>query len=135
MSAVPLKHRLMWLRMYLPPDQANHYRLSLDGQGNLQASLEAPEGAMEVAGRVVSALEEALKGKGFWLARPLIAAGGSSSHYAASLADRARFGIDADCRWGGRVVICDSSTWPETPVQSPTFTIMANAMRLAELSL
>jgi hypothetical protein len=58
----------------------------------------------------------------------------TSSHYAASLPiGCGPVARDASIKPG--VYLCDSSVFPTAPAASPTFTIMANARRIAHLSL
>ena len=132
LAGYPLRRHLHWVRMYLPPVYANQYALTLNSDGRLTANYKPPENAKSEARRILKAWDRTLRKKGYRLVLPLLSTGGTSSHYAASLSDHKRFNIDTQGNCGRRAIICDSSVWPETPVQSPTFTIMANAMRLAE---
>ena len=132
MTAIPMKRRLIWMRMYLPHEFANAYEMRLDSTGEARMELVAPKGAMKAAKVQLSALSDVLAGSGFHLIKAGVQAGGSSSHYASGLSDHEKWGLSASGHWGERVTICDSAPWRETPVLSLTFTIMANAMRLAD---
>jgi choline dehydrogenase-like flavoprotein len=58
----------------------------------------------------------------------------TSSHYASSL-PLGSGPVAFDASIAPEIYICDSSVFPSAPATSPTFTIMANARRIAYLSL
>jgi len=119
-------------KLYLHGDFGPHYRLTLSKSDKLELHCEENPLAQEEAKRNRQKIRQALKSTGYhavfspWLELA------TSAHYAGTLA----YGNNTvEVKPNGEVMdgvyICDSSTFPESPAQPLTFTIMANAMRTA----
>jgi len=126
-----LRARVLWVRMYLHSRRSPRYALHLDGSGRLRLSSAAPGATPGELAPLMRSLRRAVGREGFYLppVRPLPQR--TSSHYAGTLP----FGgeavpVAADGAVLPGVHLCDSATFPEAPATSPTFTIMANALRI-----
>ncbi|MGY6532578.1 hypothetical protein [Glycocaulis sp.] len=129
----PLAARLVWARSYLAARGANRYHLRRGADGALAAHMEASDEGKALAAYANQALARALEGSAFQVLGFAASGGGSSSHYGAAKPFRAGDGIvGADFALAEGVYLADSAAWPDVPAMSPTFTIMANAMRIAE---
>lgn len=120
------------LMMFYPgrPDGRNFVRLRGDA---LEVNYE-----WRSAGRAERALIRAFRRIGFHSLPALCQypPAGSSLHYGSTLPMKEAPGpyeTDREGRLGsgGRVFVCDAACFPEVPAKNLTFTIMANAMRIA----
>jgi hypothetical protein len=124
------RSRLLWGRLYLHGDQSQSYRLSLrDDVLHFDYERNANSG---VADKLMTALRSALNKDGFYIPPGFQVRQKSNTHYAGTLP----YGggivpMAPDAQIAPGVFVCDSSVFPSLPAVSPTFTIMANAHRIA----
>lgn len=110
------------------------------GASRLQVHYEPPAGEAGKVGAALRKLKKALRALGAMVPpgmvrlRPM----GSSVHYAGTLpmtiaADAGPHTTDADCRSRqfGNLYVADGATYPFLPAKNLTFTLMANASRVA----
>jgi hypothetical protein len=132
----PLQSRMLWARSFLAGEAACRYILARGSNGAIEATLDQPSDRAELTGYVHAHLADALHGSGFRLLDFLASSSRTSSHYGAS-APFLVGGDVVDREWqlSDGIYLADSTAWPEMPAMSPTMTIMANAMRIAERSV
>jgi hypothetical protein len=128
-----LRRRVLFVRMYLHGEYSQAYAIRVDGYRPAKLSLANSGTPLRRIPDLWPEIRRSLDGSGFFAPfRPT--RGRTSSHYAASLPLGAGpVAMDASITRG--VYLCDSSIFPTAPAASPTFTIMANARRIAHLSL
>ena len=128
-----LRARALLGRVFLHGNHSQRYAIHIEGDGPAALTLaqqgtpllEIPDLWQEIRG--------AVNGEGFAIPplKPLRQR--TSSHYAASFPiGRGPVGVDGSIAPG--IYLCDSSIFP-APATSPTFTIMANARHICDLSL
>ncbi len=117
--------------LYLAGSYSDGSALDLLGADVLPRFRHSTE-AHTLAQSALRRLSNVLRGSGFLLSPSLMRAlhPGSSAHYAGTLPMGTRVGTDAAIE-PGRVYIGDSATFPSLPAPNHTFTIMANAARIA----
>jgi NAD-dependent dihydropyrimidine dehydrogenase PreA subunit len=128
-----MRRRVLFVRVYLHGEYSQAYAIHVDGHRPARLSLARSGTPLRRIPDLWSELRRSLGGSGFFVPfRPT--PGRTSSHYAASLPlGTGPVAMDASIAQG--VYLCDSSIFPTAPAASPTFTIMANARRIADLSL
>lgn len=128
------------LMMFYPadPHPANHLRLTAEGQ--LELNYGEPAAGGPPRGEAEKALIPLFRKIGFHTAAALCQYPplGAGIHYAGTLPMRAspdRYQLYPDGRLHGtrRVYVADGACFPRLPAKNLTFTIMANAMRIASL--
>ena len=131
-----LRRRVYWARMYLPNREAARYAISLDPKTGMSLELSADNPPVSKALPIIEKLRQAVSGSGFRIPRIPPASHATSSHYAGSFPIGGKYlDVGLDGAVGAGVYICDSSSFITSPSIFPTFTIMANAWRTADLSL
>jgi hypothetical protein len=126
------RDRIMWARVYMNAEDSYRYSVHLTDD-----RLEFAEEHVPDEGKVtpyLKSMREVLRGSGFFMSpvKPVLAH--TSAHlgctfpYNGKLVAVAR---DSEVAPLPHVHIADSSCFPESPVVSPTLTIMANARRTA----
>ncbi len=117
--------------LYLDGSYSDGSELDLRG-ADVLPRFRHSEGARTVAESILRRLSRVLRGSGFLVSPSLVRVmpPGSSAHYAGTLPMGIRVGADSAIE-PGRVYIGDSSTFPSLPAPNHTFTIMANAARIA----
>lgn len=125
-----LRDRILWARVYMQPADSYLYRIHLENDALVFDEEKTPERGH--ASLLADSLRRALKGVRYYLL-PLNPA---LAHTSAHLAGTFPYGsgivnVKRDGEVMPNVHIADSSCFPESPVISPTFTIMANARRTA----
>jgi hypothetical protein len=126
--------RLLWGRLYMHGDLSQSYRMSLTPAGpRFEYARDADTAAAKAA---MASVRAALDNTGFYVPKGALIRQKSNTHYAATLpyAD-ANSGIGPDAQIATGIFVCDSSVFPNLPAVSLTFTIMANAHRIATESL
>jgi len=128
-----LRRRVLIARVYLHGEYSQAYAIRVEGHRPAKLSLAHSGTPLRRIPHLWSEIRRSLGGSGFFVPfRPTLQRTGS--HYAASLPLGAGpVAIDASITRG--IYLCDSSIFPTAPAASPTFTIMANARRIAHLSL
>jgi choline dehydrogenase-like flavoprotein len=126
--------RVLWGRLYVDSSLSQSYSVRLAGDRLDIRPQRSPDRA--AARRVLSALRPAVNREGFLIppVPPLLQRSGT--HYASTLpygGRRLPVGLDGQVAPG--IYVCDSSVFPSLPAVSLTFTIMANARRIAVESL
>lgn len=134
--AARFRNRLVWGRAYLDGELSQKYALSLRADDSLRFDLlEEPYVKSEMR-TLLAALKTALHGTGLTLPTFKTIRQSTSSHYGCTLPYGGRLlPMGPEGRVGRTVYVCDSTCFPSLPAVSPTFTIMANAMRTAAASL
>lgn len=130
------RHSLdFWLSSEDLPDPANRVRLDRDGRVVLERranNLEAHRRLQQRLGAVLEAMDERF----VTLAKPIPLEG--VSHQAGTLrmgTDPAASVVDSDCKAHeiDNLYVCDSSVFPAIGAVNPTLTIIANALRVADI--
>jgi choline dehydrogenase-like flavoprotein len=130
--ATYLRRRLIIARLYLHSNQSHRY--SLQRQQDEITMHKDREPKLYAARDDISALGRQLRSAGFRVLGALKVGTSTSSHFASSIATSA--GIPAASgQLANGIYCCDGAMFPESPATSPTFTIMANAARIAEAAL
>ena len=131
-----LQERILLGQMYVDGVTAARYAMRVDREGTPSVRNVRSGESDASARRQVDALGRSLKGSGFIpLTRPLMRVS-SSYHYTGGFP----FGndmvpMDEKCELLPGLYACDSVVFPDSPAQPLTFTIMANAMRVATLAM
>lgn len=130
--ATYLRRRLIIARLYLHSNQSHRY--SLQRQQDEIIMLKDKEPKLRAARDDIRALGRQLRAARFRVFGALKVGTSTSSHFASSIAASA--GIPAASgQLANGIYCCDGAMFPESPATSPTFTIMANASRIAEAAL
>jgi hypothetical protein len=133
--ASKFKARMILAKMYFPTQISKSYSLSLnDDKIKVEKKDYGPSD--EYARKVLKQLRSAITGRSFLLPPVKLVRMSTSSHYVGAFPFA---GTRVPIRSGGEIMpnvyIADSSVFPESPAQTLTFTIMANAARTARESL
>jgi len=128
-----LRRRILIARIFLHGEYSQAYAMRVDGYQPASLSLAHSGTPLRRVPDLWREIRHSFNESGFFVPlRPMMQRTGS--HYAASLPlGVGPVAMDASITPG--VYLCDSSTFPTAPAASPTFTIMANARRIADLSL
>jgi hypothetical protein len=128
-----LRRRVLFVRIYLHGEYSQAYTIRVDSHRPARLSLAHSGTPLRRIPDLWPEIRRSLGGSDFFVPfRPTLRR--TSSHYAASLPlGGGLVAMDASITPG--VYLCDSSVFPTAPATSPTFTIMANARRIADLSL
>ena len=130
-----MQKRFLISQMYVGGATAARYALRLDPTGSLSVK-NVRKGASDDRVPTNPTLAHNLKGTPFMVPPFPLLRVSSSYHYAGGF----RFGnnelaIGSDCQVFPGCYLCDSAVFPQSPAQPLTFTIMANAMRVAHQAL
>jgi len=128
-----LRCRVLLVRIFLHGEYSQTYNVHVDGHQPARLSLAH---AGTPLARIPDLWPEVRRsfGGGFFFLPSKPTRQWTSSHYSASLPlGTGPVAMDASIKPG--VYLCDSTVFPTAPAASPTFTIMANARRIADLSL
>jgi ferredoxin len=129
-----LRRRVLLVRIYLHGDHSQRYAIRIDGERPARLSLAHTGTPIQQIPDLWPLIRRNIGGDGFIIPPLRPTPQKTSSHYAASLPlGREPVAMDASIAPG--VYICDSSVFPSAPAASPTFTIMANARRIAYFSV
>jgi len=126
------RSRIVWARLYVHSDISQAYSLALvNDQLKITVAKVANRG--DYIKSVISDIRKAVNKNGFYFPQfpPILEK--SNSHYAGTLP----FGnkvlpVASSGEIAAGIYLSDSSIFPEQPAVSPTFTIMANARRIAQ---
>jgi len=126
------KARMILAKMYFPTEISKSYALSLDPTNGLRVEKKDYGPSDKYARSILKHLRRVVNGKGFILPPVKLIRMSTSSHYVGAFPFD---GTDVPVSRSGEVMpnvhIADSSVFPESPAQTLTFTIMANAARTA----
>jgi len=128
-----LRNKIFWARLYVHGNYSQAYNIEL--KNNELNFSNAQNADKKVIQGMMKSLRKALNKKGFWIPpiSPLLQK--SNSHYSSTLPyNGTKINIDEKSQVMDNVFVCDSSVFPELPAVSLTFTIMANAARIADKS-
>lgn len=130
-----LRRRMLLGRIFLHQRYSQIYAIEVDGDKHPRLSLAESGTPLSRIPDLWPDLCSNFGRKGFFVPfRPTRQL--TSSHYAASMPlGKGPIGVDGSIARYKGVYLCDSSVFPTAPAASPTFTIMANARRIADLSL
>ena len=128
------RDRLFWARLYVHGRLSQSYEVGLENDAlRLSYARSADKNAVA---RMMPALRHALNRRGFYVPPLPPLHQNANSHYAATLPlGGAQSPVDARGEVAPGVFVCDSAAFPDLPAVSLTFTIMAQAHRLAAQSL
>ncbi|MCZ6828607.1 MAG: hypothetical protein O7F73_03305 [Gammaproteobacteria bacterium] len=127
-----LRARLLIGRLYLHSDHSHQYRMKLQAGDVAMTKTREPDQAS--AQPIIAALATLLKPGGFRVLGALTSGTRTSSHFASTLVDAAGVSPQSG-RLAEHVYCCDAAMFRMSPALSPTFSIMANATRIAEAAL
>lgn len=129
------RDRILWARIYLYGCESFRYNANLDSHGELFFTLkEGPvRGDLH---QLMNSLRSVINRNGFHMIpiKPVLSK--TSSHLAGTFpygGDLVKVSRNGEVMPG--VHICDSTCFPDSPAVSPTFTIMANALRTVDEAL
>ena len=129
-----LRRRVLLARIYLHGEHSQTYAVHIDGDGPAKLSLAHAGTPLLQIPDLWPELRRSVSGGGFHTPSVKPMRQRTSSHYAASLPlGVGPVAMDASISPG--VYLCDSTVFPTAPATSPTFTIMANARRIADMSV
>lgn len=129
-----MRRRMLLARVFLDDAASQRYAIHVPGDAPARLTLAHPGTALADIPGLLPDLRRLFNGGRFRILPLPITRQRTSSHYAASLPmKRGPVGLDGAIAPG--IHLCDSATFPTAPATSPTFTIMANARRIADASL
>ncbi|HVQ56581.1 MAG TPA: GMC oxidoreductase, partial [Pyrinomonadaceae bacterium] len=134
--ASTFKGRMILAKMYFPTQISKSYSLSLNEKDGFRVEKASYGPSDDYARSVLKHLRRVVSGKGFILPPVKLIRMSTSSHYVGAFpyADSA-VPVKSNGEVMPNIYIADSSVFPESPAQTLTFTIMANAARTARESL
>ena len=128
------RDRLFWARLYVHGRLSQSYAVGLENDAlHFAPARSADRSAVT---RMMPVLRHALNRRGFYVPPVPPLYQNANSHYAATLplgGSSVPVGRNGEVAPG--VFVCDSASFPDLPAVSLTFTIMAQAHRLAAQSL
>lgn len=125
-----LRRRLLWGRVFLHGDYSQQYAMRLSAEGDLKLSLARPAMALKDVPGLWSSIRAGLSRGGFFVPPIPTVRHATSSHYAASL-PLGSGPVSAGGEFLAGAYLCDSAGFANAPSPSLSFTIMANACRIA----
>lgn len=125
-----LRRRLLWGRVFLHGDYSQQYAMRLSADGDLKLSLARPPMALKDVPGLWSSIRAGLSRGGFFVPPIPTVRHATSSHYAASL-PLGSGPVSAAGEFLAGAYLCDSAGFANAPSPSLSFTIMANACRIA----
>lgn len=133
--ASKFKARMILAKMYFPTQISKSYALSLkDDRLSVEKDSYGPSD--KYARLVLKQLRHAVSGHGFILPPVKLVRMSTSSHYVGAFPyAESRVPVKSTGEIMPNIYVADSSVFPESPAQTLTFTIMANAARTARESL
>ena len=134
--ASAFKGRMILAKMYFPTQISKSYALSLNENDGFRVEKASYGPSDEYARSVLKHLRRVVSGKGFILPPVKLIRMSTSSHYVGAFpyAD-STVSVKSNGEVMPNIYIADSSVFPDSPAQTLTFTIMANAARTARESL
>lgn len=133
--ASKFKAIMILAKMYFPTQISKSYSLSLEDD-KLRVEKESYGPSDQYARMVLKQLRSVISGKGFILPPVKLVRMSTSSHYVGAFPySDTRVPVKSTGEIIPNVYVADSSVFPESPAQTLTFTIMANAARTARESL
>jgi len=134
--ASKFKARMILAKMYFPTQISKSYSLSLNEKDGFRVDKRSYGSSDDYARSVLKHLRRVVSGKGFILPPVKLIRMSTSSHYVGAFAYAdSKLRVKSTGEVMPNVYIADSSVFPESPAQTLTFTIMANAVRTARESL
>jgi hypothetical protein len=133
--ASKFKARMILAKMYFPTQISKSYSLSLEND-KLRVAKKDYGPSDEYARAVLKQLRRVITGKGFLLPPVKLVRMSTSSHYVGAFPyAESVVPVEPSGQILPNVYVADSSVFPESPAQTLTFTIMANAARTVRESL
>jgi hypothetical protein len=128
-----LRCRMLIARLFLHGEYSQRYSVQVEGHRPAKIALAHAGTPLDRIPDLWGEIRQAFNRAGFLVPfKPMRQR--TSSHYAASL-PLGCGPVEPDASIKPGVYLCDSSVFPTAPATSPTFTIMANARRIAHSSL
>ncbi len=125
-----LQNRVLLAAIYVDGATAARYSTSIDKQGELRIRLVRRGESDFRVREAQQALRRALAPSGFrLLSHPLFRTASSVHHAGGFHYAQHTVPVGGDSAIDSGVYICDSTVFPRTPAEPPTFSIMANAVR------
>lgn len=123
--------RVFWARVFIHSDYSQAYSLELD-DGRLSFN-QIKKADPEPIKKLMPSIRLAVNHEGFYIPPIPPICQKTNSHYAGTLGfGNKAIEVSAEGEIMPNVYLCDSSCFPDSPAISPTFTIMANACRIAD---
>lgn len=124
------RNRIFWGRLYLHSDHSQRYALGLE-KDRLRIEEERPPEATGEVKRLMNAIRQAV-GKGYFVPPFPPFRQRSNSHYGGTFPfGNTLLDVPSSGEVGSGIYLCDAATFPDIPAVSLTFSIMANAGRIA----
>jgi hypothetical protein len=128
--------RALIAQLYVDGSLSSRYAMRLSRSGCLEIKSVRRDRSDPRARVFKDVLRKNLKGTPFFVPPFPLMRVDSSMHYTGGFGFQGdRVPVGAGCEIMPRVFAADSMTFPETPAQPLSFTIMANAMRVADLAI
>jgi hypothetical protein len=128
-----LARRMLIARLFADGTASQRYAVSLSTGGDLRIALAAAQPRLKDHPALVAAVRHVFSQAGFWIPSRALVAQTTSSHYIGGLPLGKTIGPNGALT--PTIYFCDALTFPRAPATSPTFTVMANAHRVASLWL
>ena len=130
-----MRRRALLVRLHIDGATATRYLVGISSSGAVKIR-RVRSGASNFRARAaISSLRQALRGTGFVLPPFPLTRASTSAHYCGGFARAMeRTGDPATGPVMPGIYLADSAAFPRLPVQAPTFTILAYAMRTAHMA-
>ena len=133
-----LRHRLAWARLYLHSAYSQSYKCDIpDERGEMRLRVTSPPDCTYYVKHLMNSIRKVLNNDDFYVPPIAPIRERTNSHYAGTLPFNGQW-IPVSSNGElipRRVYVCDASTFPTSPAVSPTFSIIANACRVATEAL
>lgn len=128
------RSRVFWSRLFVHGDDSQSYSIKLEDDAlKLDYASYANK---EIMPGMLKSIRNSINKKGFYVPpiSPILQK--TNSHYSSTIPYNGKiFNLPENAEIEPNVFVCDSSVFPDLPAVSLTFTIMANAMRIATESV
>ncbi len=126
--------RVFWARLYVSGEESQSYNCELEND-KIKFSVAKDASNKNIA-ELMKSVRSAVNKKGFYIPpiSPILQK--TNSHYSSTFPYNGKIlDVKESAEFLPNVYLCDSSVFPDLPAVSLTFTIMANACRIAEEAL
>ncbi len=126
--------RILWGRVFTHGDHSQRYGFQLSGNGSFSMNILRKPTPIRKIPNLWQSIRRGIGGGGFFVPNIGPVRHKTSSHYAASM-PLGKGLVDVNGQVASGVYVCDSAVFPDSPATSLTFTIAANACRIAHRSI
>ena len=133
-----LRHRLAWARLYVHSAYSQSYECEMpDERGEMRLRVTSPPECTQYMNQLMSSIRKVFNNDDFYIPPITPIRERTNSHYAGTLPFNGQsIPVSSNGELIPRIVyVCDASTSPTSPAVSPTFSIVANACRVATEAL